>query len=222
MDPDQTCCSGYFLTCSAYLPEFSLAVTARNHALAEKRNLDIYTFCNGCYADNREFAHLLGDQKTRDTANQLIGRFGYNYQARTGIYHVQELYYRLKERIAEKVVYPLKGLSIAAHYGCHYLLQEGVIDDFDLPSFHEEILRMLEQLLYLYRREPGAAMGWESIHPQGRVGCLTFLTNLPALGMRGQLITMVCPAAMWRWTGSSQSVSNGQGRVPNTCNDPAS
>ena len=39
MDPDQTCCSGYLLTCSAYLPEFSLAVTARNHALAEKKTL---------------------------------------------------------------------------------------------------------------------------------------------------------------------------------------
>ena len=59
MDPDQTCCSGYLLTCSAHKPEVSLAVTARNLAIVEKKGLDTYTFCNGCFGYISELAHIL-------------------------------------------------------------------------------------------------------------------------------------------------------------------
>jgi len=220
MDPDQTCCSGYLLTCSAYLPEFSLAVTARNHALAEKRNLDIYTFCNGCYAYNCEFAHLLEDQKTRDTANQLIGRFGYNYQGRAKVYHVQELYYRLKDRIAEKMVYPLKGLRVAAHYGCHYLLQEGVIDDFDLPTFHEEILQALGATpVYYTERRACCGYGVGKVFTHKEEVVLPHLLNkLSSIRDEGaQLITTVCPGcnvAMDREQPHLSQMGRGEFQIP--------
>lgn len=146
MDPDQTCCSGYILTCSGYPPEPSLAVTARNLAIVEQRyGLDTYMFCNGCFGYNKELAHILNSNpQYKKMANDLIGQWGYDYKGTTRIFHVQELYYLLLDRICEKVVYPLKGLKVAAHYGCHYLAQKYcILDDGDLPTFHEKIFEVL-------------------------------------------------------------------------------
>lgn len=145
-DPDQTCCSGYILTCSGYPPEPSLAITARNLALVEQRyGLDTYMFCNGCFGYNTELSHILNTHpEYKEMANKTIAQYGYNYQGKTRIRHVQELYYRLLDNIREKVVHPLNGLRVGSHYGCHYLAQQyGILDDGDLPTFHEEIIEAL-------------------------------------------------------------------------------
>lgn len=157
MDPDQTCCSGYILTCSGYTPEPSLAITARNLALVEQRyGVDTYVFCNGCFGYNSELSHILKHNPDyMNMANKLIAQWGYNYQGKTRIFHVQELYSLLLDRIKEKVVRPLNGLRVASHYGCHYLAQQyGILDDGDLPAFHEEIIRVLggEPVFYKERR----------------------------------------------------------------------
>lgn len=157
MDPDQTCCSGYILTCSGHTPEPSLAITARNLALVEQRyGLDTYVFCNGCFGYNTELSHILKHNPDyMNMANSLIAQWGYNYQGKTRIFHVQELYSLLLDRIKEKVVRPLNGLRVASHYGCHYLAQQyGILDDGDLPTFHEEIIKALggEPVFYKERR----------------------------------------------------------------------
>jgi len=154
MDPDQTCCSGYILTCSGYTPEASLAVTARNLALVEQRyGLDTYVFCNGCFGYNKELSHiLLHNPEYFKMANDLISQWGYKYEGKTRIIHVQELYYLLLNKIKESVVIPLKGLRVAAHYGCHYLAQQyGILDEGDLPTFHEEIYQALGATPVFYR-----------------------------------------------------------------------
>lgn len=145
MDPDQTCCSGYLLTCSAHKPELSLAVTARNLAIVEQKNLDTYMFCNGCYGYNRELSHILKHNPAyMQMANDIIGKQGYKYEAKTEVRHVQELWYRMKDKIAELVVNPLTGLKVGVHYGCHYLAaQYHILDDGGYPTFHEEIIEAL-------------------------------------------------------------------------------
>ena len=152
-DPDQTCCSGYLLSCSVYGPELSLAINARNLSLAERRGLDVYTVCNNCQVHMNEMSHLLAEQPDKlAEANLLIGRFGHEYHGGAHIYHVQELYYRLRDRIAKKVVRPLKGLRVAAHYGCDYLSQKyGIIADSNMPTFHEEIIELLGGTPVFYR-----------------------------------------------------------------------
>ena len=57
MDPDQTCCSGYLLTCSAYKPEFSWRHGPQPVYRREAR-ADTHMFCNGCMGYNLEPAHI--------------------------------------------------------------------------------------------------------------------------------------------------------------------
>jgi heterodisulfide reductase subunit B2 len=198
MDPDQTCCSGYLLTCSAYLPPLSLAVTARNLAIIERHGLDMFTFCNGCYGYNRELAHLLtADPASLEQANELIGRWGYRCTGDVRIFHVQELYYRLRECIAELVVRPLTGLRVAAHYGCHYVAQQyGILADGGYPTFHEEIIELLGATPVFYR-ERQACCGYsvgrgfthreETVQPQ-------LVKKLSSACEEGvELLTTVCP-----------------------------
>ena len=157
MDPDQSCCSGYILTCSGYTPEPSLAVTARNLGLVEQRyGLDTYTFCNGCFGYIKELSHVLqSNPASMKNANDLISRWGYKYEGKTKVFHVQELYSLLIDKIKENVVRPLTGLRVAAHYGCHYLAQQyGILDEGDLPTFHEKIFEALgaTPVFYKHRR----------------------------------------------------------------------
>ena len=105
--------------------KLSLAATARNLAIVEKKGLDTYTFCNGCFGYISEFSHiLLHNPAYLDMANGVVGKLGYKFEGKTRIFHVQELWYRMKDAIAKKVVRPLTGLRVAAHNGCHYVARQ--------------------------------------------------------------------------------------------------
>jgi heterodisulfide reductase subunit B len=198
MDPDQTCCSGYLLTCSAYPPEFSLAVTARNFSLAEKRGLDVFTFCNGCYAYNRELRHLLeASPETRDVANEAIGELGHSYRGTAGIYHVQELYYRMLDTIVDLVVRPLNGLRVGVHYGCHYVAQQySILDDGGYPTFHEEIIEALGGTPVFYRERQaccGYSVGRGFTHKEETVQPHLSKKMQSAKDEGVEMMTTVCP-----------------------------
>lgn len=198
MDSDQTCCSGYILTCSGYTPEPSLAVTARNLAMVEQKyGLDTYVFCNGCFGYIRELSHIVNHVPgMRDQMNELIGRWGYNYQGKTVIYHVQELYYRMLDKIRSLVVRPLKGLRIAAHYGCHYLAQQNCLDDGDLPTFHEKIFEALGATPVFYRERRmccGYAVGRGFTHAKNIVQPHLSKKFDSAKEEGVQIMTTVCP-----------------------------
>lgn len=164
MSPDQTCCSGYMLTCNAILPNLSLAATARNMAVAESMGLDVYVFCNGCFGYNTELTHILKTKPTaRQEADKLIRPMGWHYEGTARIYHIQELLYRLKDELFQQVIRPLDGIRVAVHYGCHYLSKKyGILDDTDYPTFLEEIIEGLGGVPVFYRERRsccGAAVG---------------------------------------------------------------
>lgn len=166
---DQTCCSGYLLTCNSIRPELALAATARNLAIAESLGLDVFVFCNGCFGYNTELAHIIKTRpQVRREVDRLIGPMGWHYEGRSRIYHVQELYYRLKDEILGKVVRPLTGVRVAVHYGCHYLAKKyGILDDTDFPTFLEEIISGLGGTPVFYRERRaccGAAVGRSFTH----------------------------------------------------------
>jgi len=198
MDPDQTCCSGYLLTCSAYKPEVSLAVTARNLAIVEKKNLDTYMFCNGCYGYNRELAHIMKHNPAyMQMANDVIGKQGYKYEGKTEIHHVQELWYRLKDEIAAKVVYPLQGIKVGVHYGCHYLAQQyRILDDGGYPTFHEEIVEALGGTPVFYKERQlccGYSVGRGFTHREETVQPHLYKKFKSAKEAGVEVMTTTCP-----------------------------
>jgi len=198
MDPDQTCCSGYLLTCSAHKPELSLAVTARNLAIVEKKDLDVYTFCNGCFGYISELAHiLLHNPAYLDMANGVVGKLGYKFEGKPKVFHVQELWYRMKDTIADKVVRPLAGLRVAAHNGCHYVARQyGILDDGGYPTFHEELFAAMGAEPVFYKERQlccGYAVGRGFTHKEEMVQPHLYKKLKSAEQAGVELITTVCP-----------------------------
>ena len=198
MDPDQTCCSGYLLTCSAHKPEVSLAITARNLSIVEKKHLDTYTFCNGCFGYLSELAHtMLRNVDYLNMANSMIADWGYKYEGKTKIFHVQDLWYRMKDALAQKVVRPLNGLRIGPHHGCHYLARQyRILDDGGYPTFHEEIIEALGGKPVFYKERQlccGYAVGRGFTHKEETVQPQLYKKLKSAKDAGVELITTVCP-----------------------------
>jgi heterodisulfide reductase subunit B2 len=120
--------------------------SARNLSLAEKRSLDVMTFCNCCYESLREAKQLMGeDESLKKDVNGKLMKEGLEYGGTTGIRHLLDVLYHdvgLKA-LKEKVVKPFKGLKIAVHYGCHIIRPKQLVE-FDDPGTAEVFDQLVE------------------------------------------------------------------------------
>ena len=164
---DQACCSGFLTFTNVAQPTSTMPAVARNLALAEEMNLDTITLCNGCYTFLSEFGHFMNDRPpVKKVVNVILKMIGREFKGSQSVYHSIEVLYKLKDRIRENTVKPLKGMKFATHYGCHYLFafKKTAIDDPFMPSVVEELIQ---------------DMGGEVVeYPENRSCCGTGLTQI--------------------------------------------
>ena len=121
-----------------------LGLSGRNIALAEKRNHNIVTPCNGCYGSLRDADHLLHeDESYKELLNEILSEVGLKYMGSSKILHFVEVLYELKDKIKEKIVHPLNGLRVAFHPGCH-LIRPSTVADFDDPELPGKVDELIE------------------------------------------------------------------------------
>jgi heterodisulfide reductase subunit B len=116
-------------------------IAARNLALAEKTGLDLVTPCSNCYVvlaganDNlKEYPVLRGQVSTALAAANL------SYKGGVRVRHLAEVLYSdiTPQVIGSKVTKPLKGLKVAAYYGCQLVRPDG-FDDPESPHSLDEL-----------------------------------------------------------------------------------
>jgi len=128
---DWNCCGASSGHCTN--PELSLALPARNLAKAEKQGLDLAVACAACFLRFKQTNHdLRADDALRQKIEKIIDT---PYQAKTDVRHVLDIFVREVglEEIERRVKKPLKGLKLAAYYGC-YLVRPPNITQFDDPE----------------------------------------------------------------------------------------
>lgn len=143
---DQACCGGFLTFTNVALPTSTMPAVARNLAIAEEMDLDTIALCNGCYTFLTEFAHFMNDRPpVKGVVNVILSMIGRKYKGDHDVYHAFEIFYKLKDKIKENMVKPLKGLKLATHYGCHYLngFKHTALDDAFMPTGLEEIIEAL-------------------------------------------------------------------------------
>jgi len=141
-----TCCPapGVF---GSFDLQYWLSVAARNLVIAQDMGVDIAVTCNGCYGTLQEASHLLEDEDRRKRVNDLLGKIGKSYAGKTKVKHVNEVISGDVgfENLKNKMVKPLKGLRVVAHYGCHYLKPRKVRGHgiFEQYHFIDDLAKLL-------------------------------------------------------------------------------
>jgi heterodisulfide reductase subunit B len=126
----------------------ALYLSARNIAISEKNNLDIFAPCAMCHLSLSECKHLLENNKElMDRINGMLASEDLNYKGSIGILHTVDLLHDHigLETIKKHVKKPLTGLKFATHYGCHLIRPSeiGRPADSENPTKMEEILKAL-------------------------------------------------------------------------------
>lgn len=109
--------------------------SARNLALAEKRDLHLLTLCKCCYGTLKKADSLLKEYPSlKEEINHLLKKEGLKYEGRSEVKHLLPLLFKEIgiEKIKEKRVMGYQGLRIAPHYGCHALRPSQLVG-FDNP-----------------------------------------------------------------------------------------
>jgi len=109
-------------------------LAAYNLCLARERGFDLMTLCSSCGSALTEAEHRLAeDEEARSRVNGRLASLGLTYGGRVKVRHFARVLYEEvgADRIRGQVKRDLKGLAVAAHYGCHYLKPSAVFDGFD-------------------------------------------------------------------------------------------
>ncbi|RKX71078.1 CoB--CoM heterodisulfide reductase subunit B [candidate division WOR-3 bacterium] len=140
-EPDFACCG--FPVRSSY-EDTAFLLAARNLAIAEERGGDIITLCSSCTATLSEVSHRLRTDPDRlKWTNRHLKEIGKKIQHPVSVKHFARFLYDEIgiERIKEKVERPLTQLTIAPHYGCHYLKPSHLFgEDPEIPHTLDELI----------------------------------------------------------------------------------
>jgi heterodisulfide reductase subunit B len=113
----------------------SVLAAARNLALADRQGLPLLTPCQCCYGNLKQAAYWLGKNAAlRDFVNGQLKAEGLRWHPNIPVRHLLAV---LADDIGlaairGRVSRPLKGLQVAAHYGCH-ALRPGHVVQLDNP-----------------------------------------------------------------------------------------
>jgi heterodisulfide reductase subunit B len=124
----------------------SIALVARNLALAEKTGLDMVTPCSSCFVTlTKTNLHLKEHRQLMSQVNEAlaVAKLEYNGNVRVRLLLEVLINDITPETITAKVKRPLNGLKVAPYYGC----QEARPNyGFDNPSFPQSLDRLVESL----------------------------------------------------------------------------
>jgi len=140
---DWTCCgasSGHFMN-----EDLSVALPARNLAIAEKMGLDTMCVCAACYLRLRQARHDV--RHNPELGRKVAGWLDAPYEGKYGVRHLLDVVVNDLglDAVKAKVTHPLKGLKLVCYYGC-YLMRPPEIVAFDDPENPTAMGRLLDAL----------------------------------------------------------------------------
>ena len=178
---DWNCCGASSGHCTNY--ELSLALPARNLAIAEKENLNIAVACAACYLRFKQTNYdLKRNNELREKIEKIIDM---PYKGKVEIKHLVEIFGKEVgfEEIKKRVKKPLKGLKLAAYYGC-YLVRPPEVTEFD----DAESPMLMDNLL--------TTIGVEPVEWTHKVECCGGSLLLGRVDIVKKLVDDICQAAL--------------------------
>ncbi len=190
--------------------ETTLALAGRNLALAAAAGPELLVECNGCYQTLARAVAELRHPGRRASVNARLAPADACYEGGVGVVHLLEVLKRLgEERIKERVVRPLEGLRLAAHYGCHALSPPALaVDDVEAPAIMEKVLRALGAEPVAYGERLSCCGGSLSAFDEGASAQLLRrkMASLTAAG--ADAVVLTCPSCFLQFDLHAQLVDD--------------
>ena len=126
--------------------EDTLAIAARNLAVAEKEGMEICALCNACAGTLTETAHVLEHHpELKDKVNTRLEPLGLRYEGPVRVRHFMRLLWEEVglDKIGSLVTRPLQDVILAPHYGCHYLKPAELTVGFDSPEVPKTMTELI-------------------------------------------------------------------------------
>ena len=127
---------------------FWMASAARNITIAEEKNMNIMTLCNGCENTLGIVNYKLKNNlKLKEKVNELLKEIGREFKGTIEVRHFLQV---LKDDIGldnlkQMIKNPLTDLKVAGHPGCHILMPNEILK-FDNPldpEFYDKFIAAL-------------------------------------------------------------------------------
>lgn len=185
---------------------FSLAADDLIHHVAPIRNLirvkelktdKVMTLCAMCYNTlKRANARMKSDPESLEKINNFMYREDIDYAGDVKVFHFLEL---LRdeitfEKLATKVVKPLKNLKIANYYGCLLIRPKEIgIDDVENPTILENLMASLgaDPIDFPFKTECCAA--YQTVDKPEIVAERTYQILTSAQNQGAEIVTVSCP-----------------------------
>ena len=122
----------------------SLAVSARNLALAERMQLDIMAPCSSCFTVLSKTNRIVNAMpELARNVNAALAEGELSYAGKTAVRHPLDILVNDVglETIAGRVKRPLGGLKIAPYYGCQIVRPDKTFDDRENPRLMDDLFR---------------------------------------------------------------------------------
>lgn len=202
------CCGAMSLPTANYL--LSLALPARNLALAEEKGLPLLVACGTCLKTLRRSRHaFLQRPAWRSRVQEVLGRAGRTYSGEADVRHVLEVLAEplMLARLRRQVINPLSGERVAVYYGC----QLGGAANLGLstPSHMEDLLAAVGAEILPYDQKTrccGNSLAGTS--PEEAFSIARALLN-EALMRGAHSLVVACPLCHHNLVQAQQSMGNG-------------
>lgn len=197
-----------------------LLTAARNLALAEEAGRAFVTPCTGCFGTLKGASvELRSNRQLRDEVNRELARVGREFLGTAEVVHLLDVVYQDigPAALRERVQYPMTGMSIAVHYGCHLLRpsDELLFDDPFWPVKLDQLVEALGATSTPYASKMdccGNLLLRAGQEETARQMCRSKLRDVVEAG--GDAMTLVCPSCMMQYD-TVQSLLVRQGEALN-------
>jgi CoB--CoM heterodisulfide reductase subunit B len=182
-----------------------LLTAARNLTVAEEAGRTFVTPCTGCFATLKGAqVELATDPAGREQVNADLARVGREYRGTADVVHVLDVLYQDlgPGELRNRVRYPMTGMRIAVHYGCHLLRPSGelLFDDPFWPKKLDELVEALgaESVAYPSKMECcGNLLLRAGQQEPAEAMCRAKLRDMMEHG--ADALTLVCPSCMMQY-----------------------
>jgi len=189
---DWNCCGANAIESVSYL--LSIALPARNLALAERENRELVTSCSFCFLNLSKVNHRLQKEPPlRGRLDEILAAAGLRYQGKCRVRHLLDVVANDigVKAVANRVERKLTGLKIVPYYGCQTVRPYGEYDEPYLPTSMDKLIDAVgaEPSPYLWKTR---CCGGVLMTTEKAIG-INLVTELLAAAQGADCIVTVCP-----------------------------